>query len=108
MQWDSVAVPKPPISGTEIMAHFSKGRVSGSSGCNRYNGSYTTAGRKLTVGTISATRKVCPSPIMQQESKYFAALTGAKSFEITGLAQLQITYKTPQSSGVLVFDLQPP
>lgn len=58
------------------------GRVSGSSGCNRYNGMAKIDGSTIAFGPQATSRKMCPPAIMDQERKFLDALAQAKSFEI--------------------------
>ena len=53
-----VAVP----DGVEATARFVDGRVSGSTGCNSYSGSYDLGGDELRIGPLAMTRKACPPP----------------------------------------------
>jgi heat shock protein HslJ len=62
-------------SGVTITARFgADGRVSGSAGCNEYNGSYTVEKKSLTFSPLRTTRKACPEEVMAQESLWLAAL----------------------------------
>lgn len=73
----------PPIEGTELTATFTEdGTVSGSAGCNQYNGSYTLDGDKLSIGPLTTTKMACPEPIMAQEQAFLAALQSAASVAV--------------------------
>src|SRR5215813_6808186 len=48
------ALMNSPISLT-----FAEGRVSGRTGCNNFNGSYTLAGNSIKLGPLAATRMMC-------------------------------------------------
>ena len=74
------------ISGTSITAIFSDdGKVSGSAGCNRYFGSYTTTGSSLSIGSLGSTKMHCTGDgIMLQEMQYLAALEKTGGFSIAG------------------------
>jgi heat shock protein HslJ len=69
-----------------ITARFmADGKVSGFSGCNSYNGAYTTSGGSISVSRrLAVTRKACARPVMLQERLYLAALTAAKTYSIAG------------------------
>ena len=71
---------------TEVTAVFGEdGSLSGSSGCNSYNTSYTVDGNNITISEmIAATMMMCPEPIMQQEMAYLANLATATTYEIVG------------------------
>jgi heat shock protein HslJ len=57
--------------------------VSGTGGCNRYNGSYTVSGSNLTFGLISSTEMACEEPAMGVEGAYLANLATVKTFTAT-------------------------
>ena len=62
------------ISGQAMLAQaeptlvFSGGNaVSGSTGCNMFNGSVSLDAAQLSFGPLVTTRKLCPEPVMEQE-----------------------------------------
>jgi heat shock protein HslJ len=71
---------------TEITALFEKGKVTGSAGCNTYNGEYTTtsgpSGNEITIGLLATTRMACEEDIMDQETRYLSALEAAQTYTI--------------------------
>ena len=73
-----------PISGTTLTATFTADAVSGSSGCNTYNGSYTLDGDALKIGPLATTRMACAPAIMDQETLFLAALAASTTVEQTG------------------------
>jgi len=83
------------ISGSEITALFANGQVSGSAGCNSYQGAYqsTQADGRNTIafGPLATTRMMCDQSLMDQENLYLAALEAATEYTIEGFA-LTITY----------------
>jgi putative lipoprotein len=64
------------------------GRVAGSSGCNRFNGSGVISGGKVAIGALATTRMACPPAIMDQEQKFLAALGKAARYETTSSGAL--------------------
>ena len=73
------------IIDTTLTASFSKdGNLSGNSGCNNYNGTYTVNGNQITIGPLASTRMLCndPSGVMDQEAQYLAALQTATTYQI--------------------------
>jgi heat shock protein HslJ len=75
------------MAGTSLTAEFgADGTVSGNSGCNTYNGTYTVTGRQITIGPLVTTRMACADPagVMEQESQYLAALQTAATYKIEG------------------------
>ena len=64
------------LPGTRITALFDKGQVSGSAGCNNYNGPYVIDGNNISIGPLASTVMMCADPegIMEQEVQYLSAL----------------------------------
>jgi len=76
---------KAPVSNTGISAQFTTdGAVSGSAGCNQYNGKYTTSGSSITISNLANTMMACDQPVMDQESAYLMALGDAKTYTVKG------------------------
>ncbi len=63
-----------PTVGTELTATFTEDQVSGSAGCNQYNGAYTLDGDTITIGPLATTRMACEQGVMDQEAAFLAAL----------------------------------
>jgi heat shock protein HslJ len=89
------------LPSTEQTAEFSSGRISGTGGCNRFNGTYRTAqGNQLSIGTLATTFMACEAGVMTQETAFLTALQAAQRYEVNRDG-LQISYRTPQGTGVL-------
>jgi hypothetical protein len=90
------------IPGSEITALFSNGQVSGSAGCNTYQGTYRSTraagGNTIEFGPLATTRMTCDEALMEQEQIYLAALESATEYTLEGFA-LTITYP----GGTLLF-----
>lgn len=56
------------------------GRVTGSTGCNRYVGHVYLDGDVLTVSGIGSTRRACVPALIDQERRFLAALESAASY----------------------------
>ena len=67
------------------------GRVTGDTACNRYMGAVEFDGDALAFGPLAGTRKACHEPLMNQESRFYAAVSRAVTWEIadTGLLHLR-------------------
>lgn len=63
---------------------FSGGQIGGNASCNRYGGTYTQDGDKLTIEPGAMTLMACDEPIMAQEVAFLAALGQAASVRVTG------------------------
>jgi heat shock protein HslJ len=68
---------------TTVDARFATGQVSGSAGCNRYFGAYTTGvDNRLTLAAeIGSTMMACPPAISRQEQRYLALLSQVASWQ---------------------------
>lgn len=58
------------------------GRVSGNSGCNRFNGSVKVRGQALFFGPLASTRMACPGPLDAQERAFYAALARVAGYAL--------------------------
>ena len=67
------------------------GRLSGSSGCNRYFASYTLTGDRLHIRGMGSTRMMCDPVRMEQEDRFFQALLTAERCELSQ-GELLIVY----------------
>jgi heat shock protein HslJ len=59
----------------------SEGTVFGSAGCNRYNGTYSLEGDRLTVNVLAVTARMCDAS-METEDAFLAALQDELTFQI--------------------------
>jgi heat shock protein HslJ len=71
------------LDDASVTAAFDGSAVSGSGGCNSYNGSYVAEGSAIEIGPAAATLMACPEPIMAQEQAFFAALSEAAEYQVT-------------------------
>ena len=73
------------LDGTAIDVDFSGGVVSGSAGCNLYNGGYEIDAQEIVLGQpLASTAMACEPAILDQELAYFVALQGAERYSISG------------------------
>ena len=89
------ALPKAPAT-----ALFAEGLVSGTTGCNRYGGAYTTDGDALTIKLGPVTMMACPDAQMVQEQGYLAALGSAATYKV---ADGQLTIMNADGATVVTF-----
>lgn len=74
---------KPALEATTVTARFAAdGTISGSSGCNRYSGPFSTSGNAIKVGDVASTMMACDDAIMAQEKSFLGALTTASAFSV--------------------------
>lgn len=85
-RWRAVEIDGlPTVPGVETTFELdAEGRVSGRGGCNRYGGDATVGDGAITFGPMMATEMACPPPSMDQEGRYFRALSGVASWRIAG------------------------
>jgi putative lipoprotein len=67
------------------------GRVSGSTGCNRYTGVATFEGEALRFGQLATTRRACVPALMDQEQKFNKAMEDVRGYAVAtnGLLHLR-------------------
>jgi len=91
------------IKGTNITAIFeSDGKVTGSSGCNRYFASFQVEGDKLEISQPGSTRMFCPEPdgVMAQESTYLGNLQNATKYSVKNT---ELTLLYPNGKATLFY-----
>ena len=71
-----------PLEDAPIYVLFENGKLSGSAGCNTYNGGYQSDNKNLSVSNVVATRQSCAEPagVMEQESTYLKLLGSAATY----------------------------
>ena len=79
-----------PLVGTRLTLMFQDGQVSGSSGCNRFHGSFAVEGRSLTIHPLATERKACEEAVMAQEQELLNALESAITWEIVRGGMLDV------------------
>ena len=86
ISWQLVTVGgAPAIAGSEATMTLNGGKVSGTTGCNRYSGTYELgAGGALKFGQIAMTQMACAGPVMVQEQAFAKALGATTTATSTG------------------------
>jgi heat shock protein HslJ len=71
-EWKITTLDGEPIPDTaKVTIQFLEDdRVTGSSGCNRFQGSYSLSGSGLSFGPLMGTKRACPQPQMSVESRF--------------------------------------
>jgi heat shock protein HslJ len=82
--WVIVSIDGQPIAGgDDVTVTFGHdGRVSGSTGVNRFTASYAMSSGYLTVGPMATTRRAGDPELMAQEQRIVASLAGMCSFDL--------------------------
>lgn len=62
------------------LAFEAEGMIAGSAGCNRYRGQAVLGDGILSVGPLTRTRMLCPTPVMALESSFLAGLERADAW----------------------------
>jgi heat shock protein HslJ len=69
-------------ASTSTITFEADGRIHGRGGCNRYFGTSSIAGERLSFGAMGSTRMACPGPLMEQETRFFQALERAERWSL--------------------------
>ena len=80
----------PLAEDVAATASFMEGRVSGTTGCNRYSGSYGVDAPSLSFGALAMTRMACMPPRDAAERAMIAALESTAGYTVIGDA-LELT-----------------
>jgi heat shock protein HslJ len=74
------------VSGSTVtMAFDTAGRVSGTTGCNRYTAAYRAEGDTLRFSSVAATRMACADPAVdEQEQAFLRALESVATLSFEG------------------------
>jgi heat shock protein HslJ len=73
------------IAGTELTATFTDdGKLTGSAGCNTYTATYRADAGAITIAEPAATRMLCDTAVMEQETAYFEALGLTTAYRVEG------------------------
>ena len=81
------------------------GRLSGDTACNRYFGSYAMEGVSIKVENVGATKRACPSAVMDQESRFLETLNNVDTYRIDGTGALILS--TGSGDGLLARRINP-
>lgn len=84
--WLAVAIDGAPAADypASTLSFPSSTEIAGSGGCNRFSGTLGIAGQQLAIGPLATTRKMCPPPVMQQETAFLRALGASTNYQSTG------------------------
>lgn len=74
-------------------------RVTGSTGCNEFQGKVARAGDKLTFGELATTRRACAGDAGKLEQSLLGVLTGEVGYQIES-NQLRLRPTTPAGTGL--------
>ena len=98
--WTATTLNGAPLpAGVTVTLSFAGGRISGTSGCNRFTGTAALTGEGLSIGQIAATKMACPPPLMETEQAVFAALAAVAAFDIDADGSLRLA--TPDGTALI-------
>jgi heat shock protein HslJ len=80
-----------------------EGNINGDASCNRFGGSCSFDGDKLTISRIRSTRRACERPVMDQERTFLRLLGAVQNWAIT--ADDKLVLRGPE--GVIKAKRQP-
>lgn len=87
-EWQLVSLPGgvdvPPGVAATLLLDPDMHRALGSTGCNRFTGSYELEGGRLTLGLTALTRMACPDPLGGVEADFLEALRLTGSYRFAG------------------------
>jgi len=102
--WTAILVAgQPTVAGSEPTATFTADRIEGTTGCNRYGGSYDYTAGAIKLGQIMSTLMGCDGPIGTTEMRFNAALAGATTVSIDPEGRLVLD----GTSGAITFVVAP-
>jgi len=88
--WRAVTVDGTPAAQlpkkreAHMMFRAEDNRVSGSTGCNRFTGTFTRTGDNLHFSPLAVTKMACPAPLDAQERAFLAALQATAAMHLAG------------------------
>jgi putative lipoprotein len=89
--------PPPSITFTD------EGTVTGSTGCNTFNGEVTIDGSEISFGPLATTRMACADPVAgEQEQAFLVAMEAVTGYTIDGDGRLVLDGGAP-----LTFEVAP-
>ncbi|HYD87060.1 MAG TPA: META domain-containing protein [Vitreimonas sp.] len=83
-RWAVTTLGGQTIGARAPTIEFSRDRIVGSGGCNRYFGEYAAGDGAISVHDVGSTRMACEPAMMQREAAFFQALAAAQSYNRLG------------------------
>lgn len=102
-RWVQNNQPVTLLSKAEIYLNLEQGRFSGSGGCNQFGAAYRMEGGRVIVDPLQSTKRGCDEPVMEQETRFFAALQQVRQVTLANNERLTLTYGEGSTAGSLVF-----
>jgi heat shock protein HslJ len=83
--WRAESIEGKPVLDVQhpsTLRFFDRQLAGGSLGCNAYSTTFFADSTGLRFGEIAPTRKMCPAPVMEQESRFSAALQATSNARV--------------------------
>jgi heat shock protein HslJ len=86
--WRAVTIDGSPVAQlpkkreAHMMFSAEGKRVSGSTGCNRFTGTFTQTGDSLSFSPLAVTKMACPPALIAQERAFLAALQATTAMHL--------------------------
>jgi len=91
------------VSGSTVtMAFDTAGRVSGTTGCNRYTAAYNAEGATLRISSVAATRMACADPAVDEQEQAF--LRALESVATLGFEGDRLVLRQPDGAMAIVLE----
>ncbi|MBY0463864.1 MAG: META domain-containing protein [Burkholderiales bacterium] len=98
----AVSVANRPLSpmGHNVTVRFDdKGRVSGAAHCNLFSGIYALTAERLSIGSVTSTRRACVGNAMQGEQVFLRALEAVVGFDVAPDGELTLITREAAERG---------
>lgn len=93
--------PLSPMGHNVTMRFDGKGRVTGAAHCNLYSGIYALTAERLSIGSVTSTRRACVGPAMQGEQVFLRALEAVVGFDVAPDGELTLVTREAAQQGML-------
>jgi heat shock protein HslJ len=80
--WAAIEIAARPVLTEATLLVEADGTVSGTSGCNNFAGQSMVVGDAIAFDDLASTRMACTDPQMQQEARYYQALSAATRYRM--------------------------
>jgi heat shock protein HslJ len=102
-KWEYQGTPVMLIPQTEVSLHFEDNQVNGFAGCNRFGGPINRMNDQFSLGPLRASQRGCDTAVMDQESRFLAALQSVYRATSDASGNLILSYKLNTTEGILYF-----
>ena len=97
---DGTETPAVTEASVGTLTFLAGGRLAGSTGCNRFTGTFEQSGADLSIATGAMTEMACPGPVGEQETAVIAALARVA---LAAVAADNLVLKDAQGAQLLIY-----